>query len=296
MSLKHGSPSAGYFRHTAFARVLFSVASGVLLGISFPRASVAWVAFFALIPLLLALEGVSNRLGFLLANAAFWGWMALMCVVWMMYGIGLKGRDPSWKGLEAVTDPKSAQLEKVGLLPAKADAKIKGWRPVVAGSTTNGDANAALAAYMKKPVANGGAALFPATGTERYTSVAMYETGGDQRFKFRPRKIHGEKWYDPSSYRFMGLLHSKHYIVQIIRTYKLDDVGEPVKGAKGAFVVDSSTKPIYVVGYRDAGSKRLPGFYIFMGSMILFLVSVTSLHKRDKKLMAHMATLKPARA
>ncbi len=239
---------------------------------------------------------IGNRLGFLLANAAFWGWMALMCVVWMMYGIGLKGRDPSWKGIEAVTDPKSAQLEKVAALPAKADVKVKGWRVVPEGSNTYGDSSAALGAYLKKPVANGGAALFPATGTERYTSVAMYETGGDQRFKIRPRKIHGEKWYDPTSYRMMGLLHSKHYIVEVIQTYKLDDSGEPVKDAKGNFVVDSSTKPIYVIGYRDGGSKRLPGFTIFMCSIILFVISVLSLHKRDKKLMAHMATLKPARA
>ena len=239
---------------------------------------------------------VGNRLGFLLANAAFWGWMALMCVIWMMYGIGLKGKDPSWKGIEAITDPSSAQIEKVALLPAKPDMDIKGWRVVKAGSTTAGDSSAALGAFLKKPVANGGAALFPATGAERYKAIATYETGGDQRLKIRPRKIKGEKWYDPTSYRMMGLLHSKHYIVEIIQTYKTNDVGEPVKDDKGAFVVDTAAKPIYVVGYRDAGTKRQPPFFIFMCSMVLFVISVLSLHKRDKQLMAHMASLKPARA
>jgi hypothetical protein len=239
---------------------------------------------------------VGNRLGFLLANAAFWGWMVLMCVIWMMYGIGLKGKDPSWKGIEAVTDPASAQFDKIASLPAVPDQKIKGWKPVIAGSTTYGDSNAALGSFLKKKLTDGGAGMFPATGGERYKSVAMYETGGDQVLKVRPRKIKGEDWYNPKSYRMMGLLHSKHYVVQVIHTYVTDDAGVPVKAADGTFTVDKSTKPIYVVGYRDGGSKRLPAFKIFFFSLILLIVSLISLHKRDKQLMSAMATMKPARA
>lgn len=245
---------------------------------------------------------VGNRLGFLLANAAFWGWMALMCVIWMTYGIGLKGKDPSWKGIEAVTDPKSAQFEKIAALPAEAGVNVKGWRVVVPGSNTYGDSNAALSAFLKKKIADGGAALFPAKGAERYKSIGMYESGGNQVLKVRPRKIKGENWYNPKSYRMMGLLHSKHYIVQIIQTYTTDDTGEPIKAADGTFTVDKAAKPLYVVGYRDGGSKRLPAFKIFVFSTILLLVSLLSLHKRDKQLMTAMATtsstssMSPARA
>ena len=49
-------------------RILFSAASGILLGASFPKTSAAPVAFVALVPLLLALEGSPLRLGFLLGH------------------------------------------------------------------------------------------------------------------------------------------------------------------------------------------------------------------------------------
>jgi hypothetical protein len=36
------------------------------------------------------------RVGFLVATSAFFGWMFLMGSIWVIYGIGLKGRDPAW--------------------------------------------------------------------------------------------------------------------------------------------------------------------------------------------------------
>ena len=38
--------------------------------------------------------GVRN--GFLIAMAALFGWMRPWALVWWIYGIGLKGKDPSW--------------------------------------------------------------------------------------------------------------------------------------------------------------------------------------------------------
>jgi len=40
------------------------------------------------------------RNGFLIAGAGLFGWMFLMGLVWWMYGIGLKGRDPLWMPAE----------------------------------------------------------------------------------------------------------------------------------------------------------------------------------------------------
>ena len=36
------------------------------------------------------------RLGFLVALTGLAGWMSLMGIIWMIYGIGLKGPEPSW--------------------------------------------------------------------------------------------------------------------------------------------------------------------------------------------------------
>lgn len=37
------------------------------------------------------------RLGILVSVAALFGWLATMGAIWMVYGIGLKGREPTWK-------------------------------------------------------------------------------------------------------------------------------------------------------------------------------------------------------
>lgn len=43
---------------------------------------------------------VGFRQGFLIAAAGLFGWCFLMGTVWWLYGIGFKGRDPAWHGLE----------------------------------------------------------------------------------------------------------------------------------------------------------------------------------------------------
>ena len=41
------------------------------------------------------------RLGFLVALSGLAGWMALMGGIWLVYGIGLKGPEPSWEAIPA---------------------------------------------------------------------------------------------------------------------------------------------------------------------------------------------------
>lgn len=49
---------------------------------------------------LIVSTNVGFRQGFLIAAAGLFGWCFLMGSVWWLYGIGFKGRDPSWHGLE----------------------------------------------------------------------------------------------------------------------------------------------------------------------------------------------------
>ncbi len=46
---------------------------------------------------------MGNRLGFLVAAAGLAGWMFLMSLAWMMYGIGLRGKDPTWHVTDVIT-------------------------------------------------------------------------------------------------------------------------------------------------------------------------------------------------
>jgi hypothetical protein len=52
---------------------------------------------------LIMATNMGNRLGFLIAAAGLAGWICLMSVVWMMYGIGLRGKDPTWHVTDVIT-------------------------------------------------------------------------------------------------------------------------------------------------------------------------------------------------
>jgi hypothetical protein len=66
---------------------------------------------------------VGNRLGFLLAATGLAGWMFLMSIAWMLYGIGLRGADPSWVVKSVITDTKNlgiaqnANVSKIAKMP-----------------------------------------------------------------------------------------------------------------------------------------------------------------------------------
>jgi len=57
------------------------------------------------------------RLGFLVVLAGLFGWMAAMGAIWWTYGIGLKGREPSWKEAAPATIIRDGELlQTVGIL------------------------------------------------------------------------------------------------------------------------------------------------------------------------------------
>lgn len=61
------------------------------------------------------------RLGFLIAMAGFFSWMFLMSGVWVIYGIGLKGRDPAWM----TTDINLTRETPVALVPEVAELPVE---------------------------------------------------------------------------------------------------------------------------------------------------------------------------
>ena len=51
---------------------------------------------------LILATNMGGRLGLLVTMAGLFGWMASMGIIWWSYGIGLKGREPTWKPKEIV--------------------------------------------------------------------------------------------------------------------------------------------------------------------------------------------------
>jgi hypothetical protein len=71
---------------------------------------------------LLVATNTGARLGLLIALASLLGWMTIMGVIWMAYGIGLKGREPTWEAIEINHgDLSEADLAEARDLPAIED-------------------------------------------------------------------------------------------------------------------------------------------------------------------------------
>ena len=51
---------------------------------------------------LILLTNLGSRLGLLVALAALFGWMTILGSMWFVYGIGLKGEDPTWEPVEVI--------------------------------------------------------------------------------------------------------------------------------------------------------------------------------------------------
>src|SRR5688572_17393581 len=71
---------------------------------------------------LLVATNTGARLGLLITLAALSGWMLIMGIIWMAYGIGLKGREPTWTAVEINHgDLTSADLAVARELPLPED-------------------------------------------------------------------------------------------------------------------------------------------------------------------------------
>ena len=82
---------------------------------------VAVVVLIGSVYLLLG-TNIGVRNGFLIALAALFGWMFSMGAVWWIYGIGLKGKDPSWIETEINFSRSSEAInENLNKLPPSSD-------------------------------------------------------------------------------------------------------------------------------------------------------------------------------
>ncbi|MFM7126105.1 MAG: hypothetical protein ACKOA6_05815 [Actinomycetota bacterium] len=233
------------------------------------------------------------RLGFLVAFAGLFGWMASMGAIWWAYGIGLKGREPSWEPAEPFTIVRdsrqlidgevldqpivvSADVAYTELAATASEALVaEGWTRLPEDDQGRGQAIAAADEIIQVE-----AELFAAG---EYQAVAVYERGGE-----RYPKIGDE-------IDFLAFLHEPKYAVVEIAPVIPQRV-EPGR-APARPVIDETQPHQYVIMLRDLGTKRQPAAFITVGSTMIFLVSCWLLHRRDKVVRAHVSgQLAPAGA
>jgi hypothetical protein len=225
------------------------------------------------------------RLGLLVAMAGLFGWMMMMGIIWMTYGIGLKGTQPSWKPADPFTIIRDAKLlHEAGVIDGPVTVSADATYPEIAATAATAIENEK---WKLLPTDDQGRGQAIAAATEiieveakmyaggEYEAVAVYERGGERYPKFG------------DSVDFIAFLHKPHYsLVEIAPLLPQRD--EPGR-APARPVVDNSQPHQYVIMIRDLGTKRQPALFITIGSAIIFLLCCLMLHRRDRILAAHLS-------
>ena len=231
---------------------------------------------------------VGARLGLLVILGGFFGWMATMGAIWWVYGIGLKGPEPSWKPAEPIAIVRDAAfLGDAGILsgatqPATGDDVAAtcaaaerevcaalvgdGWRVLDEADPQRGQAVAASDAIIQN--------LAEEFSAGEYLSVTVYDRGGE-RYPLITESID-----------FFAFFHKPRYaVVEVVPV--LPQRVEPGR-APARPEADPAKPHRYVHMVRDLGAKRQPAILITLGSTLIFLILCWLMHRRDLAVRANV--------
>lgn len=230
---------------------------------------------------LLLSTNLGSRLGFLVAIAGLSGWLALMGFIWTMYGIGYKGTAPSWKVEEVVTSQSRDDLSAAKLDKAHDLSK---WRALPADDRARGEAVAAATAALTTK----GSPVQLFTAESDYKVVEVYTRGGKKVSKgIKLTRPFGDKGFRGFLNAWLPGPHPPHYTIVQVQPVIAQDV--PLGQAPPTPKVDTSKPVESVILVRDLGKLRVPAFMVMLSSLIVFGISCTTLHRRDKAVMAARA-------
>lgn len=241
------------------------------------------VAIFGGSLYLLLGTNLGSRLGFLVAVAGLSGWMAIMGFVWALYGIGYIGTAAHWQVEEVVTTESPDDLSAANLDKAH---DLSEWRELPPEDPARGEAQATASAAL--------------TGED--SRVKTFDSESDfvvlDAYSYGGKEISKDvSWSDPfGDEGFMGWLrgwlpgpHPPHYT--IVQVQKAVEVEVPFGQAPPPAEADESAPVQSVVMVRDLGKKRLPPVLLMISSLIVFAITCSTLHRRDKAVAAARATV-----
>jgi hypothetical protein len=226
---------------------------------------------------------MGSRLAFLVAITGLAGWMMLMGIVWAIYGIGLRGPDPSWQavpGAGVLQDVNA--LGAAGVLNPNADvpedatpvesADIvrdtfldQGWIVLDKASPAFGQAQASASELL---IEEG------AFAAGQFEIVEVFDIGGERYPKIN------------DTLDFIAFFHTPHYVVAEAAPYV------PVRTEPGRAParpeIDENRQREYVYMVRDLGARRQPAIVLAIGGAVIFLALCYLLHRRDRILKSNL--------
>lgn len=232
---------------------------------------------------LIMATNIGARLGFLVALAGLAGWMFLMGIIWLIYGIGLRGPEPSWQAMPGRTVLQdAAALTQAGVFDSSVEipdgatypeqAEIiaqrfeeEGWVPLEEADPSFGQAGSEAEVLLEETGA------FEAGETQ---VVNVFDIGGERYPKIG------------DSIDFLAFFHKPHYVV--VEVAPLETVRTEPGRAPAADIVDESRQHQYVYMIRDRGARRQPAMVLTFGGGLIFLILCWLLHRRDRFVRANL--------
>ncbi|MFK8025973.1 MAG: hypothetical protein AB8G26_18610 [Ilumatobacter sp.] len=250
---------------------------------------------------LILATNMGARLGFLVALAGLAGWMMLMGAVWWIYGIGLRGPDPSWQPVAGATVLQDTDsLRSGGVLevlpdipddatPAEeaalvgAELQAEGFIVLDPASPAFGQAQATAAEFLEEA---------GAFGPGEYAIVDVYDIGGD---RFPRVKVEVDALdIDENTLDFLAFWHTPHYV--LVEAAPFVQVREEAGRAPVPPQIDETRQRQYVYMIRDLGARRQPAVVLTLGGGAIFLALCYLLHRRERFLNENLAASKAVAA
>jgi hypothetical protein len=269
---------------------------------------------------LLLATNTGNRLGFLLALTGFFGWMAIMGVVWWIYGIGMQGEDPAWRVVEYnAADTSQAVTDRVtelnlAALPEGPDGRpdyqamstlaeedpdrfvevnerfedeSNGWQWLPASDPSRGEAEATVSDQLPDCAT----CNFGIDSPADYVVLGAFEVGGKEGLPPDPNRWDRIRTQITSA---LTITHPERYaVVQVQRV--IPQTPEPGQ-APPTPEADPAQPVISVVMIRDIGDLRFPAAMITIGSTLIFGLLCWVLHQRERILEENLAHAETVRA
>jgi hypothetical protein len=267
---------------------------------------------------------VGNRLGFMLALTAFFGWMTIMGLFWWIQpsATGPAGSVPTWvvtevnygdltqsnllqaheldvdaavaAGLPAPAEFRQATAAQIEEIEAKVDETPGPWRVVAESDKIFGEAKAVVDTELASGNYVGLNAGDVIDTTDDYVSIYTFDAGGKSLRD-------GDGWLDRVSHRIgntLRITHPPHYLVMQVCPSTAETRAEAALPGNPppTPVCDESAETISVIMERDIGNRRFPAAMITLGCGIVFGLLCTMLHVRDRRVTEHLAAPVPVPA
>ena len=245
---------------------------------------------------LIMLTNMGSRLAFLVALAGLAGWMMLMGLTWWIYGIGLRGPDPSWAPVPGATVLQDTEaLRSGGVLavlpevpddasPAEEAALVgvelqdEGFIVLDPASPAFGQAAASASVFLEEE---------EAFAAGEYIVTDIYDIGGDRYPRIKAGQVPG---LTDESLDFLAFWHEPHFV--LVEAAPIVQVREEPGRAPVPPTIDETQQRQYVYMVRDLGARRQPAVVLTIGGGAIFFALCYLLHRRDKILAENLANSK----